>query len=394
MHPLRPAALSAALALCFPALCGAVCGNAGGFAVHQCSDRSWFEPPPEGSGAVRAVFWQIGFGNATVSNGHGSLGVGVAPAGVFNGNDSGLADLPLLSASALLGDARVPEGALCLGPANWGSRGVDGCCDNRRDAATVRNDGFLNPYFDPALLRREGRAVASLQRVEDYPIALLLTEETGQYFAAAAVAAASRGGDPEDLRPGHFTFADVKNGEPNPITDARNVIPWQEAPRARLEILEPAAGAQEGTARAWQVRAAWKPVILHDDGSRIPSEAHAIDNPGRGVGVADMGPLVRYRVEKASILEALLDEDGYPMADLLLWEEVAETEESSARIEMGEDACLRVAVHLGLAPRTRAVSVAECALGRCGDIGYVVPGPPACLEGPLLHGAGRRGGDR
>jgi hypothetical protein len=394
MRRSRLPALSVALLLAFPGLCEAVCGNSAGFAIHHCGDRAWFEPPPEGSGAVRAVFWQIGFGNAAISNGRGSNGLGVAPAGTFNGNDSGLAELPLLSASRLLADARVPEGSLCLGPANWGSRGVDGCCDNRRDPASIRNDGFLNPYFDAGLFRSEGRFVRSLRRVEDYPMAVLLTEEMGLYFAVAAVAVASRGGDPEDLRPGNFTFADVRNGKPNPVTGARNVIPWQEAPRVRLEVLGPAAGAEERSPRAWNVRASWEPVLLYSDDSRIPSEAHAIDNPGKGVGVADMEPLVRYRVEKSPIPEALVDDEGYPAPDLLLWETAAETEEGSALIELEEDACVRVAVRLGRAPRTRSVSAGECSLGRCGDIGYAVPGPPACLEGPLLRGAARRGGDR
>ena len=76
----------------------AECKRRGGFAVHQCGDRGWFEPPPEGSGAVRAVFWQIGYGNEMINNGEGSNGTGVAPAGFFSGNDSGLWEVPLLEA--------------------------------------------------------------------------------------------------------------------------------------------------------------------------------------------------------------------------------------------------------------------------------------------------------
>jgi hypothetical protein len=115
-----------------------------------------------------------------------------------------------------------------------------------------------------------------------------------------------------------------------------------------------------------------------------------VTNPGKGVGVADMGPLVRYAVEKVHLTLSMMDDDGYPIKEILVWEAAAEADNAEAELELGEDNCLRIAVHLGKRPRTRAVSVNTCALGRCGDVGYRVTGPPACLEGELLRAAGRR----
>src|SRR5258706_7902466 len=47
---------------------------------------------------------------------------------------------------------------------------------------------------------------------------------------------------------------------------------------------------------SWRVGASWAPVTIATDGSRIPSKAYLLDNPGKGVGVADMGSLVAYDV--------------------------------------------------------------------------------------------------
>ena len=47
-------------------------------AIFQCADRGYFAAPPAGAGAVTAVFWGIGFGNNTISNGLDNRGFGVS----------------------------------------------------------------------------------------------------------------------------------------------------------------------------------------------------------------------------------------------------------------------------------------------------------------------------
>ena len=364
----------------------AACKIPSPFAVYQCGDRAYFDPPPEGSGAVTAVFWQIGYGNAVLNSGEGSSGTGLLPSGRFMGVDSGLLGVRLIGAREALRDDRVPEGAICLAPLSWADRGIDGCPDNVRDPNMLGpDDGMLNPRFDTRAFRKEGRIVETDDRIQDYPMAVLLREENGRYFAVAAVASAERK-EAGDLRIGHFTFADVREGKRNPLTGAPNVIAWQSAPAPSVEVIgEGAAGA----APPWRVQVAWPPVSLPGDASHRPSGAYGIENPGGGVGVADMGSLVAYVVEKAHVSSGMIGPNGYPVQDVLLWEEAVETAENRTILEIEDDTCLRIAVQLGKRPRTRTVSVDNCALGRCGDIGYRVTGRAVCLEGSVLKGAGR-----
>jgi hypothetical protein len=364
----------------------AVCRNQTGYPIFQCGDRAYFEPVPEGGGAIRGVFWQIGFGNATVSNGKGSTGTAVAPVGVFYGNDRGLWDISMVSARAILKDSRVPEEALCLAPANWRNPGVDGCCDNARDPKRSRGDGFLNPYFK-IRERRQDEVIETLENVQDYPMAVLLKEESGRYFALAAVAVTSRNGDPNDIRTGSYSLADVANGGTNPITSASNIIPWQKAPEARLEILDTTEAPEAGE---FSVRVSWDAVHMHNDLSRRPSEAYKLDNPGHGVGMADMGPLVRYTVDKVTVTEGLIGEDGFPIQDLLFWDQVEETTGTSVELSLSADECVMVKARFGKKPGSRSVTVDKCALARCGDIGYFITGPSVCLEGPLLARSANR----
>ncbi len=377
-------------ALLHPGGALAKCRSLEGFPIHQCAGGAFFAPPPEGSGAVTAAFWQIGFGNAAANSGEGTVGIGVFPAGVFNGNDSGLLRVPLVDAPGAVRDARVPAGSVCLGPANWANVGVDGCCDDVRDPNMLGpSEDILNPYFDPRVFRKEHRIEKTGDRVQDYPVAVLLTEETGRYFAVAAVASAAHAD--VDLHGGHFTLAGVADGSPNPVTGARNVVPWQSAPVPRVKVLGPAPNAGASGAPSWRIQAKWDPVLIHGDGSQRPSQAHGIDNPGHGVGVADMGPLVSYVVEVARVLDGTLGAGGYPRRENLVWETAAVVEEPEAEVGVPEDACLRIAARFGKRPRTRAITMDACSLARCGDVGYDAPGPPLCLEGPLLRrlGAGR-----
>ncbi|MCI0589720.1 MAG: hypothetical protein L0323_23125 [Planctomycetes bacterium] len=386
--------VASAAVLCTSRL-SAACTTQGGFAIFQCGDRAWFDAPPEGSGTVRAVFWQIGFGNAAVNNAEGTNGTGIGPPGVFSGNDSGLFDVPLIAAAPLVdpeGKIGVPEDALCLGPVNWANRGVDGCCDDRKiHGVRTGQDGLLNPNFDSEAMRRQDQFVPDLTAVIDHPMAILLREETGRWFAVAAVASMERASDGPDIRAGHFTLASVADGAANPLTGSRNVIPWQEAPGLRLEE-EPRADAPAGAGQEGRrFEASWSPVRVPSDLSRRPSDAEEVGGPGGGVGVLDMGPLVRYGLERARLLPETLGADGIPLREVLLWERLLTTEEPSASLVLSGDSCARVVVILGRIPKSPRVGPLICATGKCGDVGYEVAGPPVCLEGPLLARAGRSG---
>ncbi len=368
----------------------AACTVQGGFPVYQCGDRAWFQSPPEGSGAVSAVFWQIGYGNASVNNSEGTQGTGLGPPGVFSGNDSGLFEVPLIAAAPLVdpeGKAGVEPDALCLGPVNWGNRGVDGCCDNRRmDGPRAGQDRFLNANFDAELMDREGRYVPDLEGMTDHPMAVLLREETGRWFAVAAVAPFERPSDRPDIRSGHYSFAWIADGEANPLTGARNIIPWQPAPRLTLDADPGArAGGDPGENRGGtrRFKATWDPVILYSDQSRRPSEAGKAKSSG-GVGVLEMGPLVSYSLERVRILPEMVSADGVPRREVLLWERVLTTGEPSGSLDLAEDSCARAVVYFGRSPTSAGIGFIPCALGRCGDVGYSVPGPPVCVEGPLL----------
>jgi hypothetical protein len=372
----------------------AACKRGFTFPIFQCSEKAWVAPPPEGAGLVSGVFWQIGYGNAIVNNGVGSSGTGVGPAGVFSGNDSGLRPVTLRDAGRSIGDPNVPRGALCVDPLNWSDEGVDGCCDNVRDPNQVASaDAILNPQFDPRSEPKDGVFVRTLEKIQDYPMAVLLREDTGRYFAAAVVATSERGESLEEYSPGDFSFADVRDGESNALSGEKNVIPWQKVPEARLEVTGRSKAATSAGGGAggpsWRARVTWDPVRMPSDLSRRPSEAYRIDSPGRGVGTADMGPLVAYRVEAARLTELMIGTNGYPMAALLLWDPLETTTETETILDFPEDTCVRIAVHFGTQPRTRSVSPADCALGHCGDVGYSVTGPPVCIEGDLLRGASR-----
>jgi hypothetical protein len=366
----------------------AACKETAGFPVFQCGDRAYFEAPPDGAGAVRGRFWQLGYGNGYISNGEGISGMGMAPAGVFNGNDNGLWPVPVVAAASLAAEAGspFPEGALCLGPVNWGNGGVDGCCDNQRALGPhSASDGMLNPNYDLRRLRDEGHFALTTDGQGDFPMAILLTEETGRFFAVAAVASMERSTEAPDGRLGHYTLGDVVDGSPNPLTGARNAIPWQRAPAIRFDAAGEAPAPAPGAPAAWSYRATWDPITLPSDRSHRPSTAGRLE--GSGVGVADMGPLVSYTVEKVSLIPGMFDAGGLIRTGVLLWERAGRTTEPAMSLALGEDTCVRVVVQLGRVPSTGRIAPLPCALGLCGDIGFEIPGPALCLEGPLLAGA-------
>jgi hypothetical protein len=174
------------------------------YPIFQCSGLAYFNPPPDfnpnkyfldpnspsaGLQNITAVFWQIGFGNNTANPGAGSSGIGISGKNSFTGNDQGSWSVDLLEASSATLEPGIPLGALCLGTNNWANPGVDGCPDNPRDPALSHtDDDLLNPYFDLYYSSTGYPGHYSLAWQQDYPMAVLLTESSGFYFAIAAVA--------------------------------------------------------------------------------------------------------------------------------------------------------------------------------------------------------------
>src|SRR6267142_2250397 len=170
----------------------ATCTPYPGFAVFQCANEATFGTAPfpvalDPNGRpmnLTGVFWQIGFGNGTLSLGGpagNSLGTGIfwpgsASTPVFNGNDSGLFPVDVVGFGVATGDVS-PPGGLCLRNNNWGNIGVDGCADNWRSCCVFAygRDGVLNPYFDDYEFAYNGNSgIYSTNSMQDYPMAVLL----------------------------------------------------------------------------------------------------------------------------------------------------------------------------------------------------------------------------
>jgi hypothetical protein len=396
------------------------CGAFEGYPIFQCADNAWFQPPPNFDPAVpgfdpngrassiEAVFWQLGFGNDTLNMGLGTTGFGTSGPSTFNGNDQGTALVDLRDARAILGgDARVPFGSVCLANNNWGTLGVDGCCDNPRDAALpAADDGILNPYYDvyAAMSGYPGRY--SRAWIQDYPMAVLLKEPTAAFFAVAAVASMDRGNDgsgedgpcaspnpganpgPCDHRIGFYSFADVRDGMRNPVTDANNIVAWQRVPQPAVVDNQQISPGDPNSAR--MVTLEWDAVVgVAGDGSSRPSDNPSLapQDPNRapGVGVLDLGPLVRHVVDLAPVV---LDANGQVDEGALVFTPAAETASTAATVSVPLGSCFRLRTAFGPAPGVTTPSTAACRVGRCGDLGYEVVSGVACFEGSPVALAG------
>jgi len=367
----------------------AVCSELGGFAIFQCAERAWFEPPPAGAGAVTSAFWQIGYGNNTLNTGLGSSGTGMSGLTTFNGNDSGNWNLELVDARARLNDTRVPLGALCLSNNNWGNAGIDGCSDDFRDPGLpggTGDDGILNPLYDVYYARNGYPGQASNGWVVDYPIAVLLKEASGHWFAIAAVATMPRTG-PDDLRVGDFNFKWIANGTANPITTGvNNIVPWQRIPGDR-DPADPATNfvvaatfvpGNTNTTKVLDLQ--WSGVTIHSDLSTRPTTNSTMFAPG--AGTADMPGLVRFVVETQAVVDG---NNPYGTLNPAGWAPVLTVypPAHTAQITVNPDTCVRLHTYFGKEPQPVPPSNADCRLGKCGDLGYEVFGHPACIGGPL-----------
>jgi hypothetical protein len=423
----------------------AVCNEFGGFPIFQCADKAYFAPPSftvnldpnNRSTNVTATFWQIGFGNNLLNNGLGSSGTGNsgATAATFNGNDMGTWRVDIASARGITNDTRIPSGALCLALNNWGNLGIDGCCDNVRDTGAsmpggLFDDNILNPYANQYYQQGGTLGVYDLTWQQEYPMATLLKDTSGRFFAFAVVATATRNADgtahnggccndpnsptfdpskppydcgypantnpaPCDFRVGQFEYRRITNGQLN-ATDptATNVIPWQEVPQPDLACTSNCLGAGNRT-----LNASWPAVTLYHDGSSRPS-THPKVGPqdatrANGVGVLDITarfPLIRYQLEIAPVGPSNIDPNGNVIPTTLTFANFGpEVATSFANgLSVPQDSCLRVKVLFGKKPEVdpNITTPANCRVGKCGDRGFETTRSDVqgitCVGGALL----------
>jgi hypothetical protein len=403
------------------------CINFGGFAIFQCQDNAYFNPPPDfdpniyyvdpndasaGLKNIAAVFWQIGFGNQTINSGSGSAGTGIGGGlTTFNGNDSGKYTPNIRDGFVAISNPSVPPGSVCLSTNNWANidpngNGVDGCCDNPRSTSLLTAaDNILNPYYDVYRYRAGEPAYYSLDWQQDYPMAVLLKNVDGSFFALAAVSSLNRGniggngpcntGSPGanpaacDFRFGFYSFKDVKNGFANPIDpNLTNVVPWQATPAPTISsntLVDP----NDPNNSPHSLDLVWPAPTVYSDLSTRPST-----NPGMGgavctspgcsgthdltrapgVGVSDIagkfGGLVRYILEVA--------DPGDPNFASPVTTFPTSTPSISGLMVPVND-CIRLRTLFGKAPETMTTNANNCRLGKCGDIGYEVDSVRKCI---------------
>jgi len=359
----------------------AACSGEGhlGYPIVQCGNRTWFAPPPAGSGTVSYSWWQIGFGNATVNSGAGTNGTGFANT-VFNGNDTGIitnsADLDVVDATQISG----PLGSTCFSSAtNWIAGGIDGCADNARDGATgtpyaySRDDNALNKYFNGY-----GVGNASTAYLVDNPMAFLLKESSGRFFALAFLANLTRNQDASDPSEGSFQFASLVNGDMN-LLGQPTVVPWQPVPSPTVSADFSIPGDNTSPRILTMT---WPAVRIVDDASVRPSTDNSIfpdtANGGtNGVGVRDQGRLVRYVVQRAD-----MDATGNCLGT---WTTALATgSTTNATITVPQNTCVRLLSAFGRTPSGLAASATTARRGQLGDIGYEVTSTPVKVGGTLV----------
>jgi len=377
------------------------CVNEGPYEVRQCSKGAWFAPKPAGAGTVSAAWWGIGFGNggqATGASQEGSGFVGVPLPGVFIGVDNGTLNatqLDLVDASTA--GIGAPAGTLCFSAsANWGSPGIDSCIDiNRTDSAggggNNVSDNTVNRYWDTA---PNSYGYEYFNHQLDPPMGVLLTEASGQYFAAAFFASipkqAPRSENP-DL--GQYSLGDVSNGDAGPF--GNNIVPWQAVPQPSYST---ALSVPSDPHSPRIVTMSWSPVrFIHDNSTRpclltdgttpCPSLA-----PVLGVGVNDQGALIHHVMESTA-----LDGSGNCGSS---WTAVAGSAvdypaTGTVGAGVAEQSCVRLKTSFGKTPVatyqaapadsiTRDNNRLAAQTGKLGDLGYSVASTPRKIGGALV----------
>ncbi len=380
-----PARFTLAACACLLALAGeasANCQDGNVYPITQCATGSWFVPPPTGSGPVTPFWWQLGFGNrnrtATSPANSAINGTGFqAPLSTdgFIGNDSGRLDTPqevdLIDASPFGG----PSGSLCFGAgANWINTGSDGCADNSRAGSGIivpggnADDSLLNPWWGPYY------GVGTLLNFYqlDAPMGIILTEGTGRYFAAAFFASRDRHRNPNDADPGDFNVSAINDGEPNPTAPGRkNIIPWQDVPQFRQMSIQ--QNPQDPNALA-TVTVGWDSVRIVSDNSIRPSGQPFVVINATGVGVLDQGPLVRFILERAPVVDAQGTCGAFSKI-----QELPGTQTSTTIGGQCSQICLRLRTLFGRTPAQSTVSLANASRATLGDLGIEVVSEPVLV---------------
>jgi len=406
------------------------------YALFQCANRAYFEPVPGGftKDDITGIFWQPGFGNMNVNTGLGNNGAGFVSA-AFNGNDSGQFPVDLLDAAAQFPTEGFPPGSVCLGSNNWANSGVDGCCDNTRLSAPFtyynnftyltysqpNDDNFMNPYFDSYRNFAGYPGELSLAQITDYPTAVLLRLPGDAYFAIAAVQNMDRDNTGEtfgpchpntpgpndgacDVRQGFFAYANVVNGNPNQTPaefGTPNAVPWQTARPREVSGLNCNVVDCGGSTVPVQFQV--DPIMIHSDEKVIPSNNPSLATQdaskprdatrAAGVGMRDLkrkwGGLVRYQLETAPIVPGVntdpngdilyntltfgpsgsvvtppLDVNGNPTGPLMF--------PAAGTMSIPIPSCWRTRVDIGKAPEGVTANLANCRLGKCGDVGISI----------------------
>jgi len=294
------------------------CVNEGPYEVRQCSKGSWFAPTPTGAGAVSAAWWGVGFGNgslanasAGVSSAEGSGFLATPVPGIWIGVDNGTlgaTQLDLVDAAAA--GIGAPARSLCFSASsNWGTPGMDSCVDvNRTDTAgggsAGVSDDSVNRYWDASLAPNPPPAgyYEYFNHQLDPPMGVLLTEASGQYFAAAFFATipkqAPRQSNPD---PGQYSLGAISNGDTGPT--GNNVVPWQTIPQpvhsTALSVPTDPLSLRNVT-MDWSAPPALK--VIHDNSTRPCLKTDGTTpcaslGSATGVGVMDQGVLIHHAME-------------------------------------------------------------------------------------------------
>lgn len=374
------------------------CQDNSQYEVRQCARGSWFAAPPAGSGPIAATWWAIGFGNRTLNTISGASAVspegsGFLPTplpGQFIGIDAGelsVQGLDLVAATTIPG-LGAPAGATCFSSAaNWGAPGVDSCIDANRNsaagggAASV-SDNYVNRYWGSTY----GEGTLTLENQVDPPMATLLTEGSGRYFALAFFASTPKLAPKEsDLDAGQFSMADLVNGDTNSFGPV--VVPWQTIPQpvhtATLSVPSDPHSPRN-------ISMTWDPLRFIHDGSTRPCFEFDGTTPCAsvtgGVGVLDQGALIRYAMESTA-----LDGAGNCGSTWTVVPGSAVDHPATSTVGNGiaEQSCIRLTVSLGKSPATTmgatlATNRLAAQTGQLGDIGYSVSSTARKIGGALV----------
>lgn len=395
------------------------CQDQGGpYEVRQCANSTWFAAPPAGSGPVSGAWWAIGFGNRDVTgtaaqanpNGDGFsplIGTNGVPHGVDSGSlpvsgDSTVASLDLVDATTIAGIG-APPGSLCFSSrANWGTPGIDSCIDINRTAtgpggSGSQSDNYVNRYWDAAPTPPGyPETYVYLNHQLDPPMGVLLTEGTGQFFAAAFFATVPKTVPRDaDLDPGQYHMGRIVNGDPS--TMGANVVPWQPIPSPvhSAVLSDPNdSSSPRNVTMDWSATA---PRFIHDNSNRpclltdnaTPCSSFA---GAAGVGVNDQGALIHFETEMVA-----LDLQGNCGT---AWTAVPGSRvdwpaTTSVANGVPANSCVRLKTSFGVIPTATFISDPvsttnrdlnrdNSQTGKLGDIGYFVVSPGRKIGGALV----------